>query len=235
MVAPTIPAGKGGVGDNASLFPEDSLSFPWVFNPQNSWFEYRCWVEVNLDAGMALHKPLPQKNPIVDHLATTYLGDANFDTATPASGVNIASYSDATDVIQRMATSTYRFTLRGWGMRAGYQIPIPGLKTVGGVPAVPGEIQRGYNVIVGNLAGIPLWFATWTLEYLIAKAPRGSPGLENRPGSVAAPVPANPALHIRPDAKLPLSVQLPWTVIDSRNDEPLLASLTPPPLRARLR
>jgi hypothetical protein len=234
-----LPAQNDGVQqpqDLTNVFPEDGLNLPWVIDKDSSYLDYRCWLEVSLDAGMALHKPLPQSAAEVDTLATAYFLDQGFDTAAPASGVNISSFSQATDVIQRMATSTYTFILRGWGMRAGYQIPIPGLRSVGGVAAVPGEIQRGYNVPVGNLGGIPVWFATWELHYILPQAPRASPGLGNQAGSLAAPVPPNPALHLRPDAKLPLSVRLPWTTVDSLDksqQQTLQAQLANPLARLR--
>lgn len=212
--------------DNVQVAPESLLSLPWVIDKDSSYVDYRCWVEILLDAGMALHKPLPQNNPTVDTLATAYFQDPDFDEATPANGVNLGSSSNAVDVIQRMASSTYRFVLRGFGLRAGYQVPIPGLKSVGDVPAVPAEIQRGANVIVGNHSGIPLWFAFWELHYMITRPPRQSP--QSKPGLVTVPIPSNPALHINPKAKLPSSVRLPWTTSDQVNAEPLLAHLVLP-------
>jgi hypothetical protein len=185
-------------------FPEGAITLPWGIDPATSWLDYRCWVECHLDAGMALHKPLPQSNPAVDTLASVGIADINADKLTTDSGVNLDSLAGQNDVIQRMASSTYRFVLLGWGLRVGYQIPIPGIIKIGNVVPVPGRIQRAYNVVVSNFAGIPTWFATWELHYLVTGLPAES----------QAPVPFNPALHVRPDAQLPKSVKLPWTQPD---------------------
>lgn len=189
--------------DDEPIFPEDQITLPWAIDPAASWISYSCWVEVHLDAGMVLHKPLPQFDPDADTLASLAIDDPHLDSET--GGVNITARASAQDYIQRMATSTYRFILHGGGVRVGYQIPIPGLMSVSGVEPVPGEIQRAYNVIVGNLAGIPLWRAAWELHYIVPNMP--SPGL-----NAEGPVPFNPALHIRPDAKLPQDIRLPRTV-----------------------
>lgn len=186
--------------------PELGLGLPWSVNPASSWLDYRCWVEVRLDAGMVLHKPLPQSDPSPDTLAFVAIDDPHLDT-NKGNGANIRARASGQDYIQRMATSTYTFILKGFALRVGYQVPIPGLMAVGSVTPVPGEVQRAYNVIVGNASGIPVWFATWELHYIVANMP--SPGED-----VDAPVPFNPAMHIRPDAKLPQRTQVPYTLTD---------------------
>jgi hypothetical protein len=193
--------------DSPGVYPEDDITLPWAVAPQATWLDYRCWVEVHLDAGMALHKPLPQSNPAADTLASDFIDDPNMDK-NKTEGTNVVSRSTAKDYVQRMASSTYRFILRGWGQRMGYQVPIPGLHLVGNVTPVPDEIQRAYNVIVGAAMGIPIWFAAWELHYVVPNVPNmPSTGL-----NAQAPVPFNPALHVRPDAKLPQSIRLPRTV-----------------------
>ncbi len=216
----------GSAPDNTaeSLYAEQNISLPWTVDPISSWVDYRCWLECHLDAGLALHKPLPSSSSPYDTLASCGLQDANLDALKPATGgVNLNPGVRTRDVIQRMATPTYTFVLRGYALRVGYQVPIPGLKTVGGVPAVPAAIQRGYNVIVANLAGgIPLWYAPWELHYYVT-------GLPTKP--TTAPVPYNPALHIRPDAELPNAVHLPATWSDQRHAvrQPLEGSPIPRP------
>jgi hypothetical protein len=199
----------GGIpdGDDDRQFPEQQIELPWTLNPEFSWLFYDCWVEVHLDAGMALHKALPQRADPVDTLASVAIDQGDMDAKI--SGVNFSSASTGKDVIQRMATSTYRFVLKGRGMRAGYQIPIPGIVKVGGVPAIPERVQTAYDKIIGNLSGIPMWYAQWELHYIVNYSP-GNVGSED------APVPFNPALKIRPDAELPEGVQLPQTQTDAR-------------------
>lgn len=195
----------------AALFPEKHLPLQWAKdNPEASWIDYRCWVEVLHDPGMVLHKPLPQAPQKVDDIGLLDINAPNWDTFVPPNGgVNISSLAQGTDVIQRMATSTYTFILRGWGLRVGFQIPLPILKSVAGVPATPRYPQWGYNVMVGNCAGVPVWFATWQKWYMIVKPATSA--------TAEAPVPSNPALHIRPDAELVKSIALPLTQPDQAN------------------
>lgn len=216
-----FPFGSSPDPSTNTLQPEGNLALSWTVDPAASCLDYRCWLECLLDAGMVLHKPLPSSDPDPDTLASAFIQDANLDAQNPAlGGVNLKPGVRVQDVIQRMATSTYTFVVRGWGLRVGYQIPIPGLKSVGGVTAVPAAVQQAYNVIVGNLpGGIPLWFATWELHYYVVGLPAKA---------TAAPVPFNPALHIRPDAQLPDTIRLPWTMPDQRHALGALQPVQPP-------
>ena len=189
----------------AAAPPERQIGLPWTTDPASSWLEYRCWIEVDLDAGMALHKPLPQQASRPDTLAATWTNSPTIDTEGGI-GVKVAPNRGVTDAVQRMATSTYRFILRGWAFRAGQQIPIPGLRAVGGITPVPDRVQRASNLLVGNISGIPIWFAYWELHYVIPTTPSQAP--------VTDLVPFNPALHIRPDAQLPESIALPEAPTD---------------------
>lgn len=179
--------------------PEDGLALPWVIDPVLSWYDYRCVIDVRLDPGTVLHKPLPQTAQTPDSLASFDVTEYALASSSTA-GINLKSNSTAVDVIQRMATSTYHFVLKGWGLRAGYQIPIPGLVQVGSLRFTPTWPQQAANDVCGNLlGGIPLWYATWELHYLVAAAPM-----------IASPLAAaNPAAHIRPDAALPQFVRGP--------------------------
>ena len=202
--------------DNQSVAPEDNVSLPWIFDPENTWLDYRCALEVRLDAGLALHKPLPQQNPAFDTLASVELGTP--DQATNGKlGVNLLSTSKAVDVIQRMASSTYTFVLRGFGLRVGYQVPVPGLVSVGDQTAYPvGEQYTSGNVLVGNMiGGIPVFYCEWELPYAVTQAPN----------LVNAPVPPNPALHINADVQLPIVVLLPSTPIDQNATQVTLPTL----------
>lgn len=206
---PTQPGASQQVADfDPGGLPEALLSLPWAFqNPGATYLDYRCWVECALDAGMVLHKPLPQSNPSPDTLSSVVVGAADQDTN--ADGVNLGFNAMGADVIQRMATSTYTFTLKGWGHRAGYQIPVPGIVTAGGLPVTPaGRQWTSGNIVVGNWAGIPVFFCAWHLEYYVSGRP--SPGGSLR----AAPTPANLALRVRADAQLPRTVSLPTTHAD---------------------
>jgi hypothetical protein len=222
-VRPFVPEAYPADSDNAAQHPEDLVSLPWGVDPKVSWLDYNCWVEISLDAGMALHKILPQDDPDVDTLALLDMNASNLDTFKPTNGgVNLASNSDAEDIIQRMASSTYTFVLRGYGQRVGYQIPIPGITAVGAQNAVPGQVQRAYNKIIGNMMGVPVWFAEWWLEYIISGPIGPSPD---------PLIPSNPAFHIGPDAVLPLSILVPRAGIDQAAINSQTSGPTPSPLQ----
>ncbi len=183
--------------DNGDI-PELGLENPWVSDPAASWLDYRCVLEVRLDPGMVLHKPLPQSAFTPDILSSVLITDPNLDIVTDK-GINTKSNGKYTDFIQRMATSDYRFVLSGRGVRAGYKVPIPGLKSVCGVPATPDVNTRVRdNEIVANLGGIPIWRASWELWYMVALPPK----VEQVPSG-------NPALHISGTPVLPAGIAVP--------------------------
>ncbi len=179
---------------------ENVIDLPWGVDPAVSWLDYRCQVDVELDSGVVLHKILPQNDPTVDDLSTVDINDPNMDEVDDK-GIDLHSFSTSTDIIQRMASSTYRFILRGRGIRAGYKIPIPALRKVGNAVPIP-ERQRAVQVIIGQFGGVPVWFAQWEISYIIA----GPIGQATDDNDV---VPFNPALKIRPDAELPVAIALP--------------------------
>lgn len=169
--------GVANVDDGTYI--EQGFTLPWVRSKEFSWVDYRCTLEVFLDPGTALHKPLPQGAPqqdatypplaSIDSLGSVDVYDNQMNSQT--GGVHTKGVFDFQDIVQRMASSTYRFLLRGWALRAGYQIPIPKLVSVAGVPAIPAEYQHGFNDLVGNYSGIPLWFARWELWYYVVVPP----------------------------------------------------------------
>jgi hypothetical protein len=184
---------------------EKGLTLPYVVNPRYSFLEYQMWIECYLDAGMVLHKQLPQVPQAIDTLAVAGAFDVNLDNNV--NGVNLTSVGKFTDTVQRMATSEYQFVLKGFALRVGYQIPVPGLKTVAGVPAIPGKLQWSLgNRVVGNYSGVPLFFNQWELWYFVAIPPK-KPQLP----------PPNLGEHIRADAQLPTGMQVPWSQPDQQS------------------
>jgi hypothetical protein len=213
-----VTARLSNVRADAREQPDDDVELPWGSDPQVGWLDYRCWVETQLDPGTCLHKPLPQQDFPVDTLATVDSQSPTLDTfVSPSGGVNINSSSTAIDVAQRMATSTYHYILRGYGLRAGYQVPIPGIVQIGGRAPMPTFPQRATNMIVGNFSGVPIWYGVWELHYFVIQ--------NNSPGAPPyVPVPFNPALHVRSDAELPGAIPVPLSVPDTNH-----SFATPPP------
>jgi hypothetical protein len=195
--------GKSDV-DRLGNSPEQDVQAGWLINPDISWVEYECWIESYLDSGIAIHRPLPQSAQQVDSLAASSVDDPDFAQIT--TGVNLTSKARYKNITQRMATSVYRFCLKGYAKRVGYRIPIPSLKSVGGVPAVPDDEQpqAAYNRMVGNNGGVPIFFAEWALWYTVAVPPRE----EQLP-------PSDLAEHITAEDQLPTGIQVPLTVPDS--------------------
>lgn len=185
--------------------PERDVLLPWVSNPRASWVYFDCTVGVMLDSGIVVHNRLPQVNNLPDTLAATVEGldDPNFDNLI-APGVNLKCQDQYTDIVQRMGHARYWFRIWGQAMRFGYQVPIPGIKTIGGVPAIPYDRnpQWAFNRIYpgGNFSGVILWHAGWSLWYTTAVPPINQ----------AIPA-ADPSAHIRGDTRPPSAMQSPFS------------------------
>jgi hypothetical protein len=168
--------------------------------------DYQCSIAIILDPGSALHKPLPQSNPAWDTLGTLSITDPNFGSSDL--GVNLNSNSQAVDIIQRMATSTYRFVLHGYGIRVGYKIPIPFIANIGNLVPVPTNPQYCNSCIIGSIiGGIPVWQAEWESHYIIAQSPRITQANQ-------IPAAPNPAAHVGPQRQLPPFIQGPQAAPD---------------------
>ena len=168
--------GESNVDNNEVL--EQNIALPWAADPAGSYVYYDCTVGVMLDSGIVVHNRLPQSNPNkIDTLATVYTDDPAFEHLT-AYGVNLNSKDQYKDIVQRMGHSRYWFRLWGQALRIGYRVPIPGIKTIGGVPAIPYDKnpQWAYNRIApgGNYSGAILWHAAWSLWYTTDAPPVNS-------------------------------------------------------------
>lgn len=158
---------------------EDGVLLPWPSDPLTSWIYYDCAVGVMLDSGIAVHRRLPQIDVTPDTLSSCLLEDPTLDSIGSINndiGVNLASRDQYTDIVQRMGHSQYWFRLWGQALRVGLKVPIPGIKTIGGVEAIPYDRnpQWAFNRIApsGNFNGVILWHAAWSLWYTTAKPPR---------------------------------------------------------------
>ena len=215
VTTPGVLAGRSNY--DTTQIPESNLTLPWFFDPKVSWVDFRCWIETYLDSGIVVHHILPQgPQQTPDTLASVFIDDNSWESNQR--GVNTTSNAPSyLDFKQQMATPKYRFRLKGWAQRFGYQVPIPGLKTVCGITAIPDDNppQMGYNVIMGNYNGIPLWFAEWESWYTILQPPHG-----------AQLPPPNLAAHIRADQVLPTTGDLP--VPFSQPDSNAIQQTLPP-------
>ncbi len=206
QTTPTTDPSWGGAVTNADdgSHPEDKIVLPWFIEPTASYLYYDCSVDILLDPGTVLHKPLPQRLDPVDTLASINVSDPEAQ-AISLEGINLKSNSSGVDLIQQMATSTYTFVLRGEAYRAGYKVPIPGLVKIGNLSFVPTFPQMATNSLAGSLlGGIPLWYATWELHYLITTPSRAQV-------TVAA---ANLLARVTPETQPPQTVAVPQLPVD---------------------
>jgi hypothetical protein len=110
----------GGRDNDDSGNPiEEGFGLPWMVNPRLTWVDYNCWIECYLDSGLAIHRPLPQSNDAVDSLSSQTISPLDVNAPSQKEGVHLVSKAKYQDVVQRMATSRYRFGLKGYGLRAG--------------------------------------------------------------------------------------------------------------------
>lgn len=161
---------------------ENTILLPYPANPEFTWVYFECNVTAMLDSGIVVHNRLPQVDNAADTLATCDYADPNLPAINTAGfggiggGVNLRCKDQYTDIVQRMGHSRYWFRLYGKALRVGCQVPIPSLKFIGGVPAIPYDKnpQWAFNRIVpgGNYGGVILWHAAWSLWYTTAVPPR---------------------------------------------------------------
>lgn len=192
--------------DSLSNVPENGVTIPWASDPRGSYVYYDCAIGVMLDSGIVIHNRLPQVDRTADTLASVMVDDRNMDSLT-GFGVNLKCNDQYQDIIQRMGHARYWFRIWGQALRIGYQVPIPGIKTIGGVQAVPYDRnpQWGYNSIApgGNYSGVILWRAQWSLWYTTAVPPTSNI------------IPAvDPSAHIVGTSPLPDGMQAPYSQPD---------------------
>lgn len=170
----TYQIGESDIDRNRNV--EQNQIIPWAMDPAASYAYYDCSVMSVLDSGIVVHNRLPQVNNTPDTLSSIAIDDPALDTyINSGGGVNLKCMDQYQDIVQRMGHARYWFRIWGQALRVGYQIPIPGIKTIGGVPAIPYDRnpQWAYNRILpgGNYSGVVLWHAVWSLWYTTAVPP----------------------------------------------------------------
>ena len=75
---------------------------------------------------------------------------------------------------------SYIFRLSGSGVRAGYTVPIPRVRTVGGIPVSQAgqDVSQEMLCLVG---GVPIYRSTWTIRYILPDDPKGGLPLPETP------------------------------------------------------
>lgn len=207
-----------GIDDNREA--ERNAKIPWSSDPAGSYAYYECCIEVMLDSGIVVHNRLPTVNGTPDTLASALIDDANLDRIVNT-GVNLRSSDQYVDIVQRMGHSRYWFRLWGQAIRIGYQVPIPGIRYIGGALAIPYDKnpQWAFNRIApgGNYGGVVVWHARWSLWYTVATPPS------------ANPLPAvDLAARVSNQTPLPGTdgLQAPWSRADDRQLQRRLGNTT---------
>lgn len=203
--------GRGNIDQDETV--ERGIGLPWAFDPSASYLYYDCAVGVVLDSGIVVHNRMPQTSgqPLVsDTLAHIPIDDPRLDLIN-GPGVNLRCRDKYRDVVQRMGHARYWFRLWGQALRAGYQVPIPGIREVGGVPVVPHDMnpQWAYNKIApgGSYGGVILWHAQWSLWYTTLVPP-------HPPSDARSILTTNPSAHISSRNRLPRLIQSPYSQAD---------------------
>lgn len=186
---------------------ERGVTIPWASDPAGSYVYYDCTVGVMLDSGIVVHNRLPQVDRTADTLSSVYFDAQDLDTVKDL-GVNLRCQDQYTDIMQRMGHARYWFRIWGQALRVGYKVPIPGIRLIGGVAAIPYDKnpQWAFNRIFpgGNYSGVILWHAVWSLWYTTLVPP-----YTNYIPS------ADPSAHISGDQQPPVGgIQAPFSSAD---------------------
>jgi hypothetical protein len=200
-VAGLTPPGQRPAMIGATLFgewqdpdnrtnPDIGATVQGLCDPEWSWMQYENSIATHLDPGLTLHKSMPQSLAQVDSLSTVDSFAANAQAFT-GNAINTKSNNTQKDYAVRAKTSTYIVCLQGWGLRAGFQVPVPGLASFGGVTPVPAKQWCSGNRIMANYSGIPVYVNAWKLWYYIPIPPTAQqqppPNLWQAIGAVADP------------------------------------------------
>lgn len=163
--------GTTNVDNNANV--EQRIGIPWSSDPEGSYVYFDCTIGTLLDSGIVVHNRLPQVDRAADTLSSVAIDDDKFALET-GKGVNLTCRDQYEDVVQRMGHARYWVRMWGEALRVGYQVPIPAIRFIGGVPAIPYDKnpQWAFNrIFPGGNYGVILWHAQWSLWYTTAKPP----------------------------------------------------------------
>lgn len=180
--------GGGGTSQNPLLNPLPSEDSSWLH------YDAACWLEIE-DAVSEL-KPLPKYDPTPQPQKET--SGSPIDTASVRSASNVlaggtgitevegdipalSSYRGlpalrgSDSIVQYRTTPRLRLVFEGRAMRAGYVIPIPGVKSVGDQKVRQANRGTGYQQKVLTAAfGLTVYVATWHFEYIVPNVPSTS-------------------------------------------------------------
>lgn len=151
-------------------------------NPWNAWLFWLMKVRLVEDQNVIKHKPVGEVKRIgrdgqdkvapgpgiklgsgFTTMGTTLATTAGGATGAPG-GVFRTIPMEPIDFYQRGRAATRAVELSGVGVRVGYRVPCPELRTIGGAVAV--ELGRDVSEsVVGSIFGYPVYRTTWSIWY----------------------------------------------------------------------
>lgn len=163
----------GSEGDNKlTASVERSGDGQTSMGTKESWMDFQNKLHYEQDQNKARHRfyqdvPRMSPGPSLQNKSTD-TGHFTFPEGTSAHN----------EVIQDFGAPSYTITMFGYGVRAGHGVPIPQLRTVGGLTAV----RYGTPTVVREIAGylpvqsegqkpIPIQVAAWSIPYAIDNSP----------------------------------------------------------------
>lgn len=125
----------------------------------------QSWLKYDMTTTPYRSQPVSRQAIVQESQQDTNVGDMSSGTGWMADRTNATP-----DVLQVGGAPRYGAMLVGNAMRAGYPIPRPALKTIGGQTPTE-EFSRFACKIVGNYFGVPVYAAKWAIGYALPSAP----------------------------------------------------------------
>lgn len=129
-------------------------------DPELSWIDYKCWVELQEDTGSIRHIPLPRTPPKEKPVELDPL---------PATGKLKPQRTGILET-QKRVEENYVVIICGYAMRVAYPIAPPEIKSYGGKKCTPTGQQSFKTGTYAN-GQFPITWATWRLPYNVESAP----------------------------------------------------------------
>lgn len=126
-----------------------------------SWLEYHPFLIPQREDNVSVQKPLQAPEEVIPDSTDN---SHQYPPTSPGDRPLL-------DVLHKSGLPRYKFIYGGYAERAGYEIPRQSVETIGG--RTTHEVRSSFvSRPVGNLAGVPVYRATWLNEYVI----EGKPG-----------------------------------------------------------
>jgi len=134
---------------------------------RNSWLYYDVWLVFEEDVNGAIIQRMSDQD---ENTLVERQGDKDDTAPDLVAGKDKASEDRN---IQVWGQKAYKVYLVGRAVRVGYPIPRPKLVSVGDQKAYRMGKSRFVSKRYAGSTGIPLYFATWRIPYVLKKTPKG--------------------------------------------------------------